>query len=103
MELVLGAVAARGPLRTQRLDPEHVGTVGGEIINLDGAFFQNQDCVGGDISLAIVVLKGWNGNRGGIRSSFLRSARTTVLTSSTGRRMKEGLKLGLTFLRYMSS
>lgn len=56
MKLMLGTVAARFVFWTQRLDLEHVSCVRGEVVNLDGAFLQNEDSVGGHIPLSIVIL-----------------------------------------------
>lgn len=41
MKLVLDTVAARGSSNTQCLDPKHVGSVWGEVINVDRVFLQN--------------------------------------------------------------
>lgn len=57
MELVLHAVAALVAFRTHCLDPEHVSSVWDKVVNLDRTFLQNQDCVGGHISLAIIILQ----------------------------------------------
>lgn len=57
MELVLHAGAASFAFRSHRLDPEHVRSVWGEVTNLDWTFPQNQDFVGGHISLAIFFLQ----------------------------------------------
>lgn len=55
MELVLHAVAARVAFGTHCLNPEHVSSVWGKVINLDRIFLQNQDCVGGHIALVIIL------------------------------------------------
>lgn len=57
MKLLFHAVAARVSFRTQSLDPEHISSVWGEVANLDRAFLQNQDCVGGHVALAVVILQ----------------------------------------------
>lgn len=57
MKLLLHAEAASGAFRTQCLDLEYVGSVWVELSDLNGAFLQNQDRVGGHIPLTIVILK----------------------------------------------
>lgn len=54
---MLHTVAAGVSFGTQCLDPEHVSSVWGEVNNLDRAFLQNQDCVGGHITLALIILR----------------------------------------------
>lgn len=57
MELVLHAVAARVDLWTHHLDPDNIGSVWGEVRYLNGIFLQNQNSVGGHITLAVIVLQ----------------------------------------------
>lgn len=57
MELMLHTVAASIAFRTHCLDLEQVSSVWGEVVNLDWTFLQDQDCVGGHIALAIIILQ----------------------------------------------
>lgn len=98
MEGVLHAVAAGVGLRTHHLDPDNVGGVRGEVRYLDGVFLQNQDCVGGHVALAVVILQdqsGW------VRYYLPQTA--LGLNCGEGEENKSSLKCRLTFLRYISS
>lgn len=98
MEHVLHTVAARVDLWTHHLDSDNIGSVRGEVRYLDRVFLQNQDGVGGHVTLAVVVLQdqsGW------VR--LLSSPDSEGLNCGEGDENQSSIKRRLTFLRYISS
>lgn len=94
MELVLHAVAARVDLWTHHLDPDHIASVWAEVRYLDGIFLQNQNGVGGHITLAVIVLQ---------EPPEWESQLILSLNRGEGEENKSSIKRWLTFLRYISS